>query len=76
MFCNSVSKELVLIDDDLKLKEKIPYDGGWIQDCTRLPNGHILVTSMDARKVVEFNREGKEVWKQETPGRPFCVRRY
>jgi hypothetical protein len=41
-----------------------------------LPNGHILVTSMDARKVVEFNREGKEVWKQETPGRPFCIRRY
>jgi hypothetical protein len=37
IFCNSVSKELVLIDDDLKVISKIPYDGGWIQDCTRLP---------------------------------------
>jgi hypothetical protein len=41
-----------------------------------LPNGHILVTSMDACRVVEFDGAGKEVWKQTTPGRPFCVRRY
>jgi hypothetical protein len=42
----------------------------------RLPNGNTLVTSMDARLVVEYNRDGKPVWKQQTPGRPFCVRRY
>jgi hypothetical protein len=43
---------------------------------SRLPNGNILVSAMDARYVAEFNREKKEVWKLKTQGRPFFVRRY
>jgi hypothetical protein len=31
---------------------------------------------MDDRRVVEFNRAGKEVWTRKTEGRPFLVRRY
>ena len=43
---------------------------------SRLPNGNVLVSAMDQRRVVEFNRAGKEVWTRKTDGRPFLVRRY
>jgi hypothetical protein len=55
IFCNSLSKELVMLDDDLKVTEKIPYDGGWIQDCTRLPNGDILLNDVDKHVLIEFS---------------------
>jgi len=42
----------------------------------RLPNGHTVVTSMDARAVVEYDRAGKEVSRFATESRPFRVRRY
>lgn len=54
IFCNSLSKELVLLDDELKLSGNIPYDGGWIQDCTRLPNGNIVLNDVDQHVLVEF----------------------
>ncbi len=54
IFCNSLSKEMVIIDDDLKVISHIPYDGGWIQDCTRLPNGNILLNDVDKHVLVEF----------------------
>lgn len=54
IFCNSLSKELVLLDDDLRRTESIPYDGGWIQDCTRLPNGHIVLNDVDNHVLVEL----------------------
>ncbi|MGA8437548.1 MAG: hypothetical protein WB762_19215 [Candidatus Sulfotelmatobacter sp.] len=52
--CNSLAKELLVLDDNLKIAAHIPYDGGWIQDCTRLSNGHILVNDVDMSRVVEF----------------------
>jgi hypothetical protein len=55
IFCNSLSKELVLLDDDLKVTGRIQYDGGWIQDCTRLPDGHILLNDVDNHVLVEFS---------------------
>lgn len=54
IFCNSLSKELVILDDDLKVTSNIGYDGGWIQDCTRLPSGHILLNDVDNHVLVEF----------------------
>ncbi|HEX5235070.1 MAG TPA: hypothetical protein VFW25_07050 [Silvibacterium sp.] len=54
IFCNSLSKELVLLDDDLKITGNIPYDGGWIQDCTRLPNGNIVLNDVDNTVLIEF----------------------
>ena len=54
IFCNSLSKELVLLDDDLKVTGNIFYDGGWIQDCTRLPNGNIVLNDVDNAVLVEF----------------------
>ena len=44
----------MLLDDDLKRTKSIPYDGGWIQDCTRLPNGNILLNDVDKSVLVEF----------------------
>jgi outer membrane protein assembly factor BamB len=41
---------------------------------TRLSNGRTLVGG--AHMVVEFDRYGKEVWKQTTTGRVWRVRRY
>jgi hypothetical protein len=35
------------MDDDLKVTGNIFYDGGWIQDCTRLPNGNIVLNDVD-----------------------------
>jgi YD repeat-containing protein len=43
---------------------------------TRLRNGHTLVASCEQRCLIEFDRAGKEVWKQATQGRPFRARRY
>ncbi|MGC2160349.1 MAG: hypothetical protein WA634_00440 [Silvibacterium sp.] len=54
IFCNSLSKELVLLDDDLKVTGNIAYDGGWIQDCTRLPNGNIVLNDVDNTVLIEF----------------------
>ncbi len=42
----------------------------------RLPNGNTLVTSMDPRMLVEFDRAGKQVSSFPTESRPFRVRRY
>jgi hypothetical protein len=34
------------------------------------------VAEAEARRLVEFDRAGKVVSRQATPGRPFYVRRY
>ncbi len=42
---------------------------------TRLPNGNTLVAcSMIPYRVVEIDREGKEVWSYQTDGRPYRAR--
>jgi len=61
IFCNSLAKELVLLDDDLKIVGKIPYDGGWIQDCTRLPNGNVVLNDVDQTVLVEFAAPNWEI---------------
>jgi hypothetical protein len=37
----------------------------------RLRNGHTLVASINASFVAEFDRDGREVWKQNAQGRVF-----
>ena len=54
IFCNSLSKELVMINDNLERISSITYDGGWIQDCTVLPNGNVLLNDVDNHILVEF----------------------
>ena len=54
LLANTLGKELVLLDFDLKVKERIPYDGGWIQDVTTLSNGNILLNDVDNKKLIEL----------------------
>jgi hypothetical protein len=54
ILANTLGKELIVLDDDLKVRENIFYDGGWIQDCTRLPNGNILLNDVDNHVLVEL----------------------
>jgi hypothetical protein len=39
----------------------------------RLPNGNVVVASMNYRKVVELDRTGKEVKSTPVDGQPWCV---
>ncbi len=54
LLANTLGKELVMLDDGLKVTERIPYDGGWIQDCRMLSNGHILINDVDNKQIVEL----------------------
>jgi hypothetical protein len=54
LLCNSKSHEMMLLDDDMNIRERITYDGGWIQDCTMLSNGRILFNDVDNRRLVEY----------------------
>ncbi len=60
LFCNSLGKELVLLDFDLQVSRRIPCEGKWIQDCTMLSNGNIVVGDVDEHRIVEL--EGPN-WK-------------
>lgn len=54
IFANSLAKEVVLLDEELRRAGSIAYDGGWIQDCTRLPSGNIVLNDVDNTVLVEF----------------------
>ena len=41
----------------------------------RLPNGHVLATSLLGQRVVELNRGGQEVWSFRPEGRPWKARK-
>lgn len=61
LLANTLGKELVLLDFDLKVKQRIPYDGGWIQDVTMLSNGNLLVNDVDNKKLVEMAAPSGEI---------------
>ncbi len=41
----------------------------------RLPNGHTLVTSYNARRISELDATGRETWFHMVEGQPFIARR-
>jgi HEAT repeat protein/dihydrofolate reductase len=47
----------------------------WPNAAMRLPNGHTLVTSQNARRVSEINRAGAVVWSYDVDGQLFNARR-
>jgi hypothetical protein len=55
LFCNTLGKELIALHPDLTVSERIPYDGIWIQDCTMLSNGNILLADVDQHCIVELS---------------------
>jgi len=54
LISNTLGKELVILDRQLNVKERIHYSGGWIQDSTRLSNGNILLVDVDQHRIVEL----------------------
>jgi outer membrane protein assembly factor BamB len=50
-------------------------DGGhlFIRNARRLENGHYLVAHYSQQVVVEYDHEGKEVWRIPAPGGPHSV---
>ncbi len=54
LVCNSLGKELVTLDASLKVTSRIDYPGGWIQDCTMLSNGNLLLNDVDNHVIVEL----------------------
>jgi hypothetical protein len=54
LFANSVGGGLVMLDEQLHVSGTIPYAEGWIQACTRLSDGRILLNDVDNHKIVEF----------------------
>jgi hypothetical protein len=55
IFANSVRGGLILLDEDLEVHDRIPDDEGWIQDCTQLPDGRVLLNDVDNHQIVEFS---------------------
>jgi len=45
----------IFLDEQLSLRDEIPYDAGWIQDCTQLQDGRILLNDVDNHQTVEFS---------------------
>jgi len=41
----------------------------------RLPNGNTLVGSQNTRRVIEFDRNGQEVWNYNAEGMVFNTRK-
>jgi HEAT repeat protein/outer membrane protein assembly factor BamB len=72
-FDAGVVRELDARGDVVWTSPKVP--GAW--GCQGLPNGHRLVTSFQSRYVIEFDREGAEVWRSERrlPFYPTAVER-
>jgi hypothetical protein len=57
LLCNSLTREVLLLDEALRISRKFQYDGGWLQDCTRLSNGNILLNDVDNHRLVELDPE-------------------
>ncbi len=48
----------------------------WPTWASQRSNGRVLVACAHSGQLIEFDRDGKEVWKQKLSGRPCRVRRY
>jgi hypothetical protein len=54
LLCNSLWVEWLMLDDELRVVERVAHDGGWIQDCTMLSDGRVLITDADSHCIVEY----------------------
>jgi hypothetical protein len=55
IFCNTLAKEVLFLDEEMRVVDRIEYDGGWIQSCTMTSHGHVLLNDVDNHHVVEFS---------------------
>jgi len=64
MFANSFGGEVVFLDEALSRCGRIPYDAGWIQDCTMLSDGRVLLNDVDNHVILEY-----ETWTSNSPSK-------
>lgn len=58
---NSQGKEILLLDESLRVRERIPSVEGWIQDAVLLGDGRLLVLDVDHHRLVLQGGPGWEV---------------
>ncbi len=54
ILCSSAACELILLDGDFQVRKCIRMDAGWLQDCTMLSNGHVLLNDVDNHALIEL----------------------
>jgi outer membrane protein assembly factor BamB len=66
---------LIELDADRKTRKEIKLPGpAW--GCQGLPNGHRLVAIYAQSMVIEYDEDGKEVWRKDgLPGPPYSAQR-
>jgi hypothetical protein len=50
---SSAACELLFLDDSFRVTKRVRLDGGWLQDCTMLSNGGILLNDVDNHSLIE-----------------------
>ena len=75
LYVSQTQSEIVELDADKKVRWKARLPGpAW--GCQGLPNGHRLVSIYAHSLIVEYDADGKEVWRKEgLPGPPYGVQR-
>jgi hypothetical protein len=75
LFVSSAQATAVEMDADHKQRWQTRIPGpAW--GCQGLPNGHRLIAVYSASMVIEYDAEGKEIWRKDRlPGSPFSVQR-
>jgi HEAT repeat protein len=62
-----------VVEVDIKGNIKKEFAAEGVHTATRLPNGNTLVAGMNNNLIAEYDRGGKQVWKMQSPGRPWRV---
>jgi len=75
LFVSSSQATVMEMDADHKQRWQARIPGpAW--GCQGLPNGHRLVAVYAASMVIEYDADGKEIWRKDRlPGPPFSVQR-
>jgi hypothetical protein len=75
LYVSQQQTTMVELDHEFKKRWEVQLPGpAW--GCQGLPNGHRLVAVFSQSMVIEYDADGKEVWRKEgLPGPPYSVQR-
>ena len=67
ILCSSAACELLFLDSEFRVTKRMRLDGGWLQDCTMLSNGNVLLNDVDNHSLIEVDGGEREVRKWVYP---------
>jgi hypothetical protein len=67
ILCSSAACELLFLDSEFRVTKRMRLDGGWLQDCTMLSNGNVLLNDVDNHALIEVDGGEREVRKWVYP---------